>query len=84
MARVSQFNENFVRTGEKPHQDDWVTTRICPAPRGIVDCHMKVSNARRDSQSIWTEHRHNVQVLTTILDNHHSPGGERFGPAEDR
>ena len=40
---------------------------------------MNVSDARRDSQSIWAEHRHNVQVLSTILYNHHSSGGERFG-----
>ena len=32
MVRVSQFNEHFVRTGEKTHQDDRVTTRICPDP----------------------------------------------------
>jgi hypothetical protein len=28
MVRVNQFNKHFVRTGEKTHQDDWVTTRI--------------------------------------------------------
>ena len=39
---------------------------------------MNVSDAWRDGQSIWAEHRHDVQVLSTILDNHHSPGGERF------
>src|SRR5208337_3343514 len=39
---------------------------------------MNVSDARRDSQSIRAEHRHNVQVLSTILYNRHSPG-ERFG-----
>lgn len=32
VVRVLQFNEHFVRTGGKTHQDDWVTTRICPAP----------------------------------------------------
>jgi hypothetical protein len=32
VIRVLQFNEHFVRTGGKTHQDDWVTTRICPAP----------------------------------------------------
>jgi hypothetical protein len=35
---------------------------------------MKVSDARRDGQSIWAEHRRKVQVLNTILDNRHSPG----------
>ena len=79
VVRVLQFNEHFVRTGGKTHQDDWVTTRVCPHPCGIVDSHMKVSDARRDSQSIGAEHRHKVQVLSTILDNHHSTGGERFG-----
>src|SRR6266576_5182271 len=79
VVRVLQFKEHFVRTGGKTHQDDWVTTRICPAPWGIVDRHMKMSDARRDSQSIWAEHGHKVQVLSTILDNRHSPGGERFG-----
>jgi hypothetical protein len=41
--------------------------------------HMNVSGTRRDSQSIGAEHRHNVQVLTAILDNHRSPKGKRFG-----
>lgn len=40
---------------------------------------MNVSDAWRDGQSIWAEHRQDVQVLSTISDNHHSPGGERFG-----
>ena len=57
MVRVLQFNEHIVRTGGKTHQDDWVTTRICPYPCGIVDSHMKVSDARRDRQSIWAKHR---------------------------
>ena len=32
VVRVIQFNEHFVRTGEKAHQDDWAATRICPHP----------------------------------------------------
>ena len=28
VVRVLQFNEHCVRTGEKTHEDDWVTTRI--------------------------------------------------------
>lgn len=32
VVRVLQFNEHFVRAGGKTHQDDWVTTRICPYP----------------------------------------------------
>src|SRR5271157_2191822 len=52
VIRVFQFNEHFVRTGEQPHQDDWVATRVCPHPGGIVDSHMNVSDARRDRQSI--------------------------------
>lgn len=32
VVRVLQFNEHFVRTGEKTHQDDWVTARIRPHP----------------------------------------------------
>ena len=40
---------------------------------------MKVSDARRDRQSIGAEHRRNVQVLSTILDNRNSAGGQRAG-----
>jgi len=29
---VLQFNEHFVRTGGKTHQDDWLTARIGPYP----------------------------------------------------
>jgi hypothetical protein len=79
MVRVSQFNEHFVRTRGKTHQDDRLPTRVCPHPCGIVDGHMKVSDARRDSQRIGAEHRHKVQVLRTIVDNRHPPRGERFG-----
>jgi hypothetical protein len=76
---VNQGNEHLVRTGGKTLQDDWVAARICPYPWGIVEVHMNVSYARRDSQSIGAEHRRNVQVLSTILNDHRSPGGERFG-----
>ena len=65
--------------GGRPIQDDWVATRIGPHPWGIVESHMNVSDARRDSQSIGAEHRRKVQVLRTILDNRHAPGGP--GPA---
>jgi hypothetical protein len=40
---------------------------------------MNMSDTRRDRYSTWTEYRRNVQVLSAILDNRHSPGGERFG-----
>jgi len=66
VVRILQFKKHLVRAGGKTHQDDWVTTRICPHPRGIVESHMKVSDARRDRQSIGAEHRRNVQVLCTI------------------
>src|SRR5208337_818468 len=79
MVRVDQFKGQFVGAWGKTLQDDWVSTRICPHPRGIVESHMNVSDARRDSQGVWAEHRRNVQVLSTILDNHHAPRGERFG-----
>ena len=73
VVRVIQFNDHFVRTKGKMLQDDWVTTRIGPHPRGIVETHMNVSDARRYGHS-RSEHRRNGQVLSTIWDNHHSPG----------
>src|SRR4029077_21134543 len=84
VIRVNQFNEHFVRTVEKTLQDDWETTRMCPRLGGIVDFRMNVSDARRDSQSIWAEPRHNVQVLSTILYNHQLLGRRAVRPAEDR
>ena len=83
MVRVLQFNEHFVRTGGKTHQDDWFPTRICPHPRGIVESHMNVSDARRNSQSIGAEHRRNVEVLAqywTIA----TPRERAVRPVEDR
>ena len=73
MVRILKFNEHFVRTGGKPHQDDGLTARIRPHPGGIVNSDMNVSDSRRDSQSICAEHRHEVQVLSTVLDNRHPP-----------
>ena len=44
---------------------------------------MNVSDARRDSQSIRAEHRHNVQVLSTICEFFRIPSlGENGGTAE--
>lgn len=78
VVRVLQFDEHFMRTRGKTHQDNWLTARICPHPRSIVDSDMNVSHPRRDSQSIWPKHRNKVQVLRTILNNRHSPRGEWF------
>src|SRR5262249_30738382 len=79
MVRVLQFNEHLVLTGGKTHQDNWLTTRICPHPRGIVDSDLHMRHPGRDSQSIWPEHRHTVPVMSTILNNRHPTRGERFG-----
>src|SRR3954465_3183196 len=73
MVRVFQLDKHFVRTGRETHEDDWVSTRICPHPRGIIDSHVQVSDSRRDRQGIGAEHRRNVEVLSTILDDGHSP-----------
>ena len=39
---------------------------------------MNVSDSWRDSQSIWAEHRRDIQVLSAILDNRHA-SGKGFG-----
>jgi len=63
VVRVDQFKGHFVGAGGKTLQDDWVSTGICPHPCGIVESHMNVSDARRDSQSALAEHRRDVQVF---------------------
>ena len=76
VVRVLQFEEHFVRTSRKTHQDNRVATGICPNPWGIVESYMNVSHARRDRQSIRAEHRREMQVLRTVLDNRNAPGSK--------
>jgi hypothetical protein len=40
---------------------------------------MKVPDTRRNSQSIGAEHRLEMNVLGTILNNNHTTGGKRIG-----
>ncbi len=69
MVRVDELDQDLVRPRGKPVHDERLAARVCPVPRRIIHGHMDVPDARRHSEGVRTEHRHDVQVLGAILDD---------------
>src|SRR5258705_491279 len=73
MVGIDQLDEDLVRPRREAIDNDGLSAGICPDPRGIVDRHMDVSDTGRDGQRGRSKHRHDVQVLSAILNHYPTP-----------
>jgi hypothetical protein len=72
MVGIDQLDEDRVRPWREAIDDDGISAGVCPMPCGVVDRHVDVSNPRRHGERLRSKHRHDVQVLGTILNEQHA------------
>src|SRR5512138_3804412 len=78
MVCIHQDDLNLVRSCRKGSDNDGISTGVRPMPRRVVQCNVKMTDARRQLGCLGTKHRHDAQVVNPILDERHA-ASQRFG-----
>jgi len=78
MVRSLQLDRDLMRSGWLAVENNRLSARIGPGPRGVIDSHMDVSDPGRHGKRGRPEHRHDMQIFRAIL-NHHPAMRQGFG-----
>jgi hypothetical protein len=70
VRRIGKFDEQFVRPGGKPLDDDRFAAAIDPMPGGAVQGDVQVADSGRDIQSGRAVDRQDSEVFCPVSDNH--------------